>query len=160
MRTVFPQPLTQEGFAPYGRYLCLAGRDASGLKPPIGEPLHLGITRVKGGGDFIAQKMERHVLGEEVLLCADDDMVLTLAATDPEGAPAADDVACFYMRPGDMVVLKKGIWHDANRGVEKDTLYYFFAQDTTGLPGRERETEWVAIAPEPVQVRMGKGDSA
>lgn len=156
MRTVFPQPLTPEGFALYGRYLCLAGRNISDLKPPIGESLHLGITKVKGGGDFIARKMERHVLGEEVLLCADDDMVLTLAAGDPEGAPASGDVACFYMRPGDMVVLNKGIWHDANRGAKRDTLYYFFAQDTTGLPGRERETEWVAIAPEPVAVCLGR----
>ena len=162
MITLKPMELTTENFTPFGRFYNLREKPACNIghiktyltsQPPIAEPLHLGMTSVKGG-NFVSKEMERHVLGEEILICGDTDMILTVANSDSEKVPLAQDVKCFYMHPGDLVVLNKGTWHDANHGVTKDTLYYFFAQDTQGKPNRDRETQWVPISPEPVNVTV------
>lgn len=161
MREIKAVPITKENFAAFGRYYNLyeesktVGEDFTFYmvpRPFINEPVHLGTTRVKAG-DFDSVSMERHVLTEEALFCGDAEMVLTLANSDPEGLPMAEDVAAFIMKPGDVAVLGLGIWHDANHGVDRDTTYYFLA--TNKDPGPDsRETEWVKIAPGPVHVKV------
>ena len=47
-----------------------------------------------------------------------------------------------------------GIWHDANHGIDKDTMYYFMA---TNKAPDSRETEWVQVSPEPVHVLVHQG---
>ena len=164
MKTIKPVELTEESFTSFGKFFDLHGALTQGEgewqayllnETLIDVPLKLGITAVKHG-NFISAKMERHVLSKEILLCADSDMVLTVADSVPEGAPRSEDVSCFYMRKGQIVVLNKGIWHHANRGVDRDVLYYFLTEDLTGREISEseikRETQWVAVVPEPVFV--------
>ena len=74
--------------------------------------------------------------------------------SDPENAPKAGDVKAFILKPGDLAVLAKGIWHDANHGIDKDTMYYFMA---TNKAPDSRETEWVRVSPEPVHVLVHQG---
>ena len=54
------------------------------------------------------------------------------------------------MEPGDVVVLHKAIWHDANHAIDKPTLYYFLAKSTDD----PREIEFVDIQPQPVFVAL------
>ncbi len=157
MRQIKAVPITKEGFAPFGRYYNLyEGRstktedfEAYMLNElHVDEPMNFGITICKAG-DFDSVSMERHFLTEEPQFCGDGTMVLTVANTDPEHYPAAEDVQAFILKPGDLAVLAKGIWHDANHGIEKDTMYYFMA---TNKAPDSRETEWIEIKPEPVRV--------
>lgn len=76
-------------------------------------------------------------------------MILTVANSDPETCPREEDVRACLLKPGDLAVLAKGIWHDANHGVDRDTMYYFMA---TNKAPNSRETEWVEISPSPVHV--------
>lgn len=60
------------------------------------------------------------------------------------------------MRPGDAVVLGRGIWHDANHGLRRDTTYFFL------IPQRDfvaSEVKWTEIVPEAVPVRWETGES-
>lgn len=166
MKQISPEELSQEKFARFGQYSDLSAELSQGSgewkaaitrKAWMTAPLLLGITSVKSG-DFLSVRMERHVLSEEILLCANDDMVLTVADSDPEGVPLAEDVRSFFMRKGQIVLLNKGIWHDANHGVEKDVIYYFLTTDFSGKEiapdAFKREIEWVSISPEPVRVSI------
>lgn len=154
MKVIKPEKITNENFCPYGKYLNLRNLP-NGIteNPPILNRLKVGITAVKGG-DFTSKYMERHFLGEEILLCGSDKMVLTVADSNPNDCPNSEDVRSFVMEPGDLVILKKGIWHDANHGLNEDTEYYFVIEDYNSHPEEEkkRELEWHEIKPEPVKV--------
>ncbi len=157
MKTIRAERITKENFTPFGRYYnvfeerktitedfeCYMLRELH-----VDEPMNFGITKCKAG-DFNSVSMERHFLTEEPQFCGDGDMVLTVANSDPEKAPMEEDVRAFIMKPGDLAVLHKGIWHDANHGVDKDTMYYFMA---TNKAPDSRETEWIKVEPQPVHV--------
>lgn len=157
MRTIRAERITKENFAPYGRYYnvyeerktvsedfeCYMVRELHAE-----EPMNFGITICRAG-DFDSVSMERHFLTEEPQFCGDGDMILTVADSDPEKYPMEQDVKAFLMKPGDLAVLGRGIWHDANHGTDKDTMYYFMA---TNKAPNSRETEWVAVSPQPVHV--------
>ena len=75
---------------------------------------------------------------QEVLVCGDKPMVLAVANSDPT-APGADpkSISAFIFRPGQLITLDKGIWHDACRSAEGDECYYYFlahSLDPAGLP--------------------------
>lgn len=159
MKTIKAVPVTKEGFAPFGRYINLLEIPARTSEDFIAhstpeeltdEPMNLGITTCKASDQFDSISMERHMLTEEPQFCGDGEMVLTVADSDPDQYPREEDVRAFILKPGDVVVVSKGIWHDANHGVDRDTYYYFLA--TNKEPDNLREIEWVNIQPEPVRV--------
>ena len=158
MKTIQAVPITEENFKPFGKYYNLYGYPTietsdfrCNITPNviINTPMRLGITHCLAG-DFDSVSMERHFLTEEAQFCGDGLMVLTVANSDPEKHPNEEDVRAFVMRPGDVAVLDKGIWHDANHGVDQDTTYYFLAQNSVD----PRETEWVPVQPAPVHVTV------
>ena len=69
---------------------------------------------------------------------------------DPAAAPRAEDVVSLRMEPGDLVVLKRGIWHDACHAVEGSAMYYFLSYSSPE-PG---ETAWIPVTPAPVRVQL------
>lgn len=157
MRIIKAVPITSENFAPYGNYYNLHDKEPKMTEDCIIKmtdnqiidyPMNLGITFCKAG-DFDSVSMERHFKSEEVQFCGDAEMVLTVAASDPEQYPRSEDVQAFILKPGDVVVFNKGIWHDANHGVSKDTMYYFLCKSAED---DQRELEWVEVRPEPVHV--------
>lgn len=161
MKTIKAVPITKEGFAPFGRYVNLleiparVSEDFTAHSTPgelVDEPMNLGITACKAAAQFDSISMERHMLTEEPQFCGDGAMVLTVADSDPDTCPKEEDVRAFIMRPGDVAVVAKGIWHDANHGVDKDTYYYFLA--TNKEPDNLKEIEWVEIQPGPVRVNV------
>lgn len=54
------------------------------------------------------------------------------------------------MEPGDLVVMKRGIWHDACHAVEGHAQYYFLSYSN----GDPDETAWKQIQPAAVQVAL------
>ena len=156
MRKIKAVPVTKENFAPFGRYFNffdIPARESedftayTSIAELTDEPMNLGITVCRGADQF------------KPVFCGDGEMVLTVADSDPDRYPEAGDVKAFIMKPGDVVVLAKGIWHDANHGTKEghDVLYYFMA--TNKEPDNFREIEWVKISPEPVLVETG-GDKS
>ena len=130
MQAIEPIRITAGNFAAYGRYYNLRGEDGA---------------RLADGRTFVSRQR----------ISGDDEMVLTVADSDPEGAPRSRDVRAFIMRPGDAVVLGRGIWHDANHGLHRDTTYFFL------IPQRDfvaSEVKWTEIVPEAVPVRWETGE--
>ena len=56
----------------------------------------------------------------------------------------------YFLNPGDAIVLKKGIWHDACHCVDGETMYFFLSY-TNGEPS---ETTWLSVVPDPVSVDL------
>ena len=103
MKTIKAERITKDNFAPYGRYYNVFEErktesedfTAYMLKElHTDEPMNFGITICKAG-DFDSISMERHFLTEEPQFCGDGDMVLTVADSDPENHPEAEDVKAF-----------------------------------------------------------------
>lgn len=156
MKTIHPVPIEELDFTPYGHYYNLKNHplinkdifQAFRTKTPVmSKAMRLGIT-VCGGGDFLSKCMERHITTEELLFPGDQTLILAIADSDPEGYPRQEDIIAVILNPGDLVVLKRGIWHDACRALQGETFYYFMAKND----GSPRETEWVPIQPNPVCV--------
>jgi ureidoglycolate lyase len=114
--------------------------DAYTAAPLLGSNGSLGLTR-GGPAPFTSTQMERHLLTEEALFCAADPIVLAVAAPTDGTQPRAEDVRAFVITPGTVVVLNKGTWHDACRGIGKDAYYYWMA--TCGLGDG---SPWVEVA--------------
>lgn len=154
---VEPISIKDFDFTPYGRYWNL--RKERGTKtdkyeaymtidPPVERPLRFGMTICKNEKMFLVDSMERHMSTEEVLFVGDKPIILSVAKSDPNREPETEDVVSLLMEPGDLVVMKKGIWHDACHAVDDDAMYYFLSYNN----GDPQETTWVNVMPEPVTV--------
>lgn len=110
---------------------------AGSLGYTVGEPLPYEVTQ-----------MERHHHTPEALFCQAGPVALPLAAPG-SSVPLADEVIAVVLRPGDLVVLDPGVWHDACHGIEKATPYYWFAVCDPAIVD-----PWVEIAGGPVTVNL------
>ncbi|WP_181995532.1 ureidoglycolate lyase [Clostridium sp. AM58-1XD] len=157
MMTIKAIPVNEENFKPFGTYTKVVkgeGRTGTGgwecwMTPGLcmEHPAGLGYTMV-GGMPLEVDSMEVHNLTTEMLMCGDKPIVLAVADSDPHGTGAkAEDIRAFLISPGEIVVLKKGIWHDACRGADGDSYYYFMARNL-------EPAVFVPIIGEPVLVEL------
>lgn len=158
--TVLARPLTALSFSPFGRVFDLSGSPAEGVKAMSGDgwtdsftlrPLidgqgHLGMTQGPAA-PWPCRSMERHPRTEEALFCASAAIVLAVAPAGDAPAPQAEELAAFVIRPGQVAVMNRGVWHDACRGLEGPTPYYWMAICGLG------SDPWVPVAGGPVEVR-------
>lgn len=154
-----PIPIKTFDFSPYGRYWdlrrerCVKAETYEAymtVDPPMERPLRFGMTVCENGGTFPVDTMERHLSTEEILFAGDKPIVLSVAGSDPAGLPQAEDVVSLLMEPGDLVVMKRGVWHDACHAVEGTAQYYFLSHSGDDPD----ETAWKAVQPAPVQVAL------
>ena len=159
MATTKPISIKGFDFTPYGRYWDL--HKERGVKtekyeaymtidPPVERALRFGLPVCDNGDTFGVDSMERHMSTEEVLFAGDKPIILSIANSDPYGMPQAKDVVSLLMEPGDLVVMKRGIWHDACHAVEGHAQYYFLSYSN----GDPDETAWKQIQPAAVQVAL------
>lgn len=94
--------------------------------PLLDTPGHLGYT-VGQRTPYTLHSMEKHEHTMEAVFCAAAPIVLCVAASCGEMPPRAGDVRAVILRPGDVAVLKRGIWHDACHGLGRQTAYYYLA---------------------------------
>jgi ureidoglycolate lyase len=156
--TIKAMPLTEENFAPYGKYVKVMegeGRTGEGgwrawmsQDVCMEVPANIGFTQV-GGMPLIVDSMEVHNLTTEFLACGNKPIVLAVADSDPYAAGArAADIRAFIIQPGEFVVLDKGIWHDACRSAEGDECYYYFMAQNLEVP------EFIPILGEAVRIEL------
>lgn len=109
---------------------------------------NLGMTSAPGM-PFTSTVMEQHANVEEALLPAGSAIVLAVAEAIDGEAPRAEDVRAFVVAPGTAVILNPGVWHDACRGLDGPTSYYWLSScvDAGSSP-------WTPITDGPVDVRV------
>lgn len=128
-------PANKENFKPFGTYTRVMTDQArsgeGGWKawttPDVcmDDVAHFGFTKA-AGMPFVVDSMERHTKSTELLVCGDKPMVLAVADSDPSGRAKTEDIRAFVISPGEIVVLNRGIWHDACRSAQGDGCYYYF----------------------------------
>lgn len=94
------------------------------------QPAHFGVTYVRTYPPYEVASMERHTKTKELMVCGEKPIVVALADSDPSGRVKAEDVQAFILEPGEIIVIDKAIWHDACRGLEGETHYYFLSLET------------------------------
>lgn len=159
--TIKAIPATAENFKPYGKLHEIhpdkmrkgTGGWSAWTAPGciMDDICNIGITYVKGL-PYIVDSMECHNPTQEVQVCGNKPIVLAVADSAPyPQASGADPAAirAFIIRPGQVVVLNRGIWHDACRSAADDgeeCYYYFLAH--SGL----EPADFYPIMGEPVEV--------
>ena len=140
MTPIAARPLTAKAFAAFGRVHDLTAPDAPDvlrtegpdwsdgftLAPLIDGIGHLGLTRAPAA-PWACAMMERHPKTEEALFCAEGPILLAVAPAGPETAPQAALIEAFVIRPGQVAVMNRGVWHDACRGLNGPVAYHWMA---------------------------------
>ncbi|MDQ2067302.1 ureidoglycolate lyase [Xinfangfangia sp. CPCC 101601] len=155
------EDLTAMAFAPFGRVYDLRGAEDPGVKASSGDGWSDRFIRgslIDGAGSlgrtvgpsapWDCHEMERHPLTEEALFCAENPIVLAVAPSGEGTAPLAHEVRGFILRPGQVAVMYRNIWHDACRGLHGPTAYYWMAQTGLGID------PWVEVAGGAVRVEL------
>lgn len=151
-------PVNEENFKRFGtctKVMKGEGRSGTGgwkawMTPEVcmEEAAHFGFTKV-AGMPFTVDKMERHTKTTELMVCGDKPMVLAVADSDPAGKAKAEDIAAFLIQQGEIVVINKGIWHDACRSAEGTACYYYFLSLET-----DEKAVFTQILGDPVTVEL------
>lgn len=150
---IVARPVTSENFAPFGTVYDLttdidpkavwtAGDgwyDGFTRTPLIEGSGHLGVTR-GGGTPWLCVTMERHPGTEEAIFCGAQPVILAVAPASDADAANRADIEAFVIAPGQVVVMRRGVWHDACRGVSGPAAYYWMAICGLG------ESPWVPVA--------------
>lgn len=157
---IIAKPVSSIDFSEYGKYYNMSNQphnvvrsegngweDSMTNTPLIHSEGHLGLT-IGSPLPSKTYKMERHLHTEEALFCMADPIVLALANSGNRKQPRAEDIKAIIIHPGEVIVLKEGIWHDACHGIDGMVPYYWFAQVL------DTPTEWIEIADGPVEIRV------
>lgn len=136
-------PVNEDNFKPFGTYTRIItdtirtgeGGWQAWMTPDVcmDDVAHFGFTKV-AGMPFTVDSMERHTKTTELLVCGNHPMVLAVADSDPNGRAKEEDIRAFIIQPGEIVVINRGIWHDACRSAEGDECYYYFLSLETDEP--------------------------
>lgn len=146
MKTIYPVNIEDIDFSQYG---CYAKNGFAGVDLYTVAPIYVGMVYCKSGS-FITRRMERHFTVEEIQCCGNKSTILTLADSDPEKYPLTSDIVSIIINPGDVITLKKGIWHDINHAVSEGCFYYYFSNPSKGI----RDMRWIIVKPEPVYTQI------
>lgn len=100
--------------------------DSYTVGPLISKLGNLGMTNVNSLPATF-NKMERHLHTEEAIFCMCEPIVF-LVAPEENRTPRTSMIKAFILKPGQAVVINRGIWHSPAKGVKKDTGYYWVAE--------------------------------
>lgn len=140
---VLVQPLTKEFFRPYGEVVVL--HEAALCSTSQVHDYWDGVAHFNAEGPQVCSlfgikksigqpigEMERHLETEEVLIALRGDVVITLANPDDKKlSPDAKTIQSFYMRQGEGVVMKKGVWHALPCAKDGDAMLLVIFKENT-----------------------------
>lgn len=115
-------------------------------EPLLDTPASLGRTAASAA-PFSAGEMERHLHSQEAMFCERSPIVFLVAPAGGAAQPNAPDVEAVILRPGQIAVVERGVWHSAAHVRNDGDAYYWSAHAYKGEP-----TEWQPIAGGPVEV--------
>jgi len=159
-RKVSIEDLTETAFAPYGKIIDIPAVDPSKAGDgwdcwsyiqmlDVNEPIGFGLV-VTREREFVVTAMERHVSREELLLPFDCEVVQPVARCididDPDERPDSATVMCFRIKPGQAIVLNRGVWHSPAYPASADARYMFGIEKKKDKFGDEMIRPWVEFA--------------
>ncbi|MBV6713442.1 ureidoglycolate lyase [Paenibacillus chitinolyticus] len=151
------EELTEEAFAPYGKVVDMPAIDPSKSGDgwdcwsyvqmlDVWEPIGFGLVVTKRR-EFAVKAMERHVSREELLLTFDREIVqpvaLCMDIDDPDESPDPSTVKCFRIKPGQAIVIHRGVWHSPAYPAADDARYMFGIEKKKDKFGDEMINPWV-----------------
>lgn len=156
-KRVIVRELTAEAFKDFGKVI-----DLPSYAPPktgegwdcwnyvammdVSEPIGMGLVITKDR-ELMVDSMERHVSREELLLPFDKEIIQPVAACldieDPEESPDPETVRCFRIKPGQGIVIGRGVWHSPAYPVGGDSTYLFAIEKKPDKFGDEMVNPWV-----------------
>lgn len=154
---VLIEDLTGESFAPYGKVVDLPSGEPSKAGDgwdcwsyiqmlDVSEPIGFGLVNTKRR-EFTVTAMERHVSREELLLTFDREIIQPVARCfdidDPEERPDPSTVKCFRIKPGQAIVIHRGVWHSPAYPAGGDARYLFAIEKKKDKFGDEMIHPWV-----------------
>jgi len=122
MKQVKVQPLTRDGFAPFGEFYNMANPDGYPLCGAIHKfypdrmttacqgRLAFSPLVIRKPESMVITQQEYHTTTEELLLPLDDDMIIHVAPASG-GTVVTDEVKAFIVPKNTLVKLKAAIWH-------------------------------------------------
>jgi ureidoglycolate hydrolase len=156
-RKVSPEPLSEEGWAPFG-WIPVADtdpRDGDHRLSFTWDDVHVNIigharAEVPETGDGLrCQMLFRHDTHTQSVMALDVPAVIAVApaAQDFSGVADADSIRVFRLEPLQPVVLHKGTWHWGPFPVDADSVRLFnvqglrYAEDNTCVDLASRELD-------------------
>jgi ureidoglycolate lyase len=130
---------------------CSSGQDWKDMNtaiPIIDTYAHIGYT-TGSGCPFTANMMERHHHTQEALFCAGSPIVFLVSKASELDAPRACDVLPVILRPGQIAVLHRNVWHSSSHGLNGECSYYYLA-----LCYKNEPTEWKEIINGPITIEI------
>ena len=154
IRTIVPQPLTVEDFAPFGEAILRPVKDESLTKAADHWECWFGVGDLTPGTSTLGivttrwtdkpiDVMEAHS-ARELLMPIDKPIVQAVAPNadmdDIDTKPVLDEVRAFIIEPGQAIIMDAGSWHYAAVPFEGEAIYYFVtnreSKDPGGTPNR------------------------
>lgn len=122
----------------------------------VSVPIGMGLVNTKER-ELLVDSMERHVSREELLIPLDKEIIQPVAISrdinDPNEKPDASMVMCFRIKPGQGIIINKGVWHSPAYPVSGDTTYLFAIEKKPDKFGDEMVNPWVNFI-EDVRIKM------
>jgi ureidoglycolate lyase len=123
-------------------------KDSNTTIPIIDTLAHIGYT-IGSGCPFTTTMMEKHQHTQEALFCAGNPIIFLLGEDLGKKSPNAKDIIPVILRPGQIAVLHRNVWHSSAHGLINETAYYYLA-----LCYKNEPTEWKEISNGPVAVEV------
>ncbi|MEF2966653.1 ureidoglycolate lyase [Paenibacillus sp. M1] len=151
------EELTEEAFRPFGKVIDLPSAAPSKTGDgwdcwsyvqmlDVDVPVGAGLVVTKER-EFQVASMERHVSREELLLPFDKEIIQPVALCanidDPDECPDPLSVKCFKIKPGQAIILGRGVWHSPAYPVVGDARYMFVIEKKQDKFGDEMIKPWV-----------------
>lgn len=132
MKEIKVENPTVKSCAPYGTFTRLTDYEAfrgdgwecwmtEGLC--MDQPGKLSRCQCESTLPFILNKMYKSS-GQKLLICSQQEMVIAVASRNDGMKPEEAEIKAFIMKPGEILLLQPGIWHDICRGAEVPVEYY------------------------------------
>lgn len=148
------EPLTDEGFTPYGKAILLPANPAPkkgdnwdcwfGFGSLAGEDSTIGIVLTRSSKGLI-EHMEAH-LHPEFLIPITGPIIQAVALPKENGIPGErpdiNTVKAFIIEPGQSIIMGKGVWHYAAIPLNEKVWYYFLGNEIWDGPGTAEEP-WI-----------------
>lgn len=158
MRTIKAQPITVEGFKPFGNFTDLMNPEGYSLGDFYQDrvPMHVSGNMQITFSPLIIRKPEKmivdaaefHNTTQEGVLCLDDDVVIHVAPAGKEPVPELTEA--FLVPKGTLVCLNTGVWHLSAIPVNQEIAHVLIV-----LPERIYNNDCIVVNyPEEKQVEI------
>lgn len=151
---IVPERIKENNFSTFGSVVILPNKEPTSeaadykfwsdiAKYQIDGETEIGLCTVYKQKEDSVSGMERHLHTPEILIPVDSPFILPLF-TD---GSYVDQAKAYIVKPGEAVVINKGVWHGACLPVDADKATYFviFRRNTPYSDVEKKEIEKITF---------------